>query len=161
MNDQHDYVPDCECRDCLLVTLRDTVAAAERLALERAEFRRDAERLQEELAELRAQEPVAYHVTLHGKDRGVVLAHSGLRFDTDKKYQPLYAAHAPAATQDFPWTQVPDWLDEAAYDIAEWGAYASECWQKKHNLAWYVSVYQNRASSLRRAMLAAAQEKNP
>lgn len=53
---------------------------------------------QARLAEIERQEPVAYHVTMHGKDHGVVLAHSGLRFDTDKKYQQLYAAPvAPAA----------------------------------------------------------------
>lgn len=43
-----------------------------------------------------------------------------------------------------------DWMDEAADDIEFWGAYASDYFKKKHDLANYSLEYKSRAAALRK-----------
>lgn len=43
-----------------------------------------------------------------------------------------------------------DWMDEAADDIEFWGAYASDYFKKKHDLANYSLDYKSRAAVLRK-----------
>ena len=45
--------------------------------------------------------------------------------------------------------QYADWFDEAAADIADWGGYASEYFQSKHELDRNVQDFKNRAAAIR------------
>ena len=45
--------------------------------------------------------------------------------------------------------QIADWLDEAAEEVQDWGAYASEIFQKKHDLAGAVKRWRDRADLIR------------
>jgi hypothetical protein len=46
------------------------------------------------------------------------------------------------------------WMDEAADDIADWGAYASKHFQEKHQLANLIADYKTRAQKLRDTLAA-------
>lgn len=58
-----------------------------------------------------------------------------MRPDTTNPYELLQAA--------------AEWLEEASYDIADWGAYAQDYFQQKHSLEADMRKYQHRAAYLR------------
>lgn len=45
--------------------------------------------------------------------------------------------------------QMADWLDEAADDIGNWGGYASEYFQNKHDLLVNIQDFRTRADNIR------------
>ncbi|WP_339869000.1 hypothetical protein [Pseudohongiella nitratireducens] len=56
------------------------------------------------------------------------------------------------------------YLNQAAEDVADWGAYASEYFQEKHNLSFDIKLYQQRSNEFlaiaegRASNIAAAQQ---
>ena len=44
------------------------------------------------------------------------------------------------------------WLEEAAEDIASWGAYASEYFQQKHDLQFDIAKYESRVEILKQKL---------
>ncbi len=62
------------------------------------------------------------------------------------------AAHSSDPTDAQMLEQAAEWLEEAAADIADWAAYASDYFQQKHNLAGDVALVRERAALLRARM---------
>jgi hypothetical protein len=86
--------------------------------------------------------------------------------DYNNKWRGFQAAHARyAGTPAQP--KVPDdvlvkaaaYLQQAAEDVAGWGAYASEYFQNKHDLKFNIALYHQRAAELEAIL--SAQEPKP
>ena len=76
---------------------------------------------------------------------------AGNSWGTEAHFQRFAALVAAAEREAFnkERRQYADWFDEAAADIADWGGYASEYFQSKHELDRNVQDFKNRAAAIR------------